>query len=255
MNMAHYPIGKLYGIGIGPGDPDLITVKGLRILQQVPVVAFPTGSNQKPGLAQQTMLPWIKADQVQLALTFPYVQDETVLLQAWQVAADRVWTHLKQGQDVAFLCEGDIGFYSSFTYLAQTLLQNHPEVEIQSIPGISSPMAAAATLGIPLTYRAEKLVILPALYSVTDLETVLTFADVVVLMKVGSVYQQVWTILSQHNLLQRSYIVERATLPEQIIYRDLSDRPHLQLPYFSILIVQVTEEDAVPRQLLQDSLQ
>lgn len=233
--------GILYGIGVGPGDPELITVKGLGILKRVPVVAFPAGLQGKPGIAQQMVAQWLNASQVQLALTFPYVQETEILTQAWQVAAQQVWQSLKLGQDVAFVSEGDVSFYSTFTYLAQTLQQLHPEVIVQTVPGICSPLAAAAVLGIPLTIRAQRLVVLPAIYTVGELEAVLEWADVVVLMKVSSVYEQVWKVLQQRGLLERSWVVERATLPEQVIYAGLSDRPNLKLPYFSLLIVQVSE--------------
>lgn len=233
--------GILYGISVGPGDPELITLRGLRLLQSVPVVAFPLGVGGKPGMAQEIVAQWLHSEQVQLALHFPYVQDEAVLASAWHVAAEQVWHYLKQGQDVAFVCEGDVSFYSTFTYLAQTLQQQHPEAVVQTVPGVCSPMAAAAALGLPLTMRDQKLVVLPALYTVGELEAVLDWADVVVLMKVSSVYEQVWQLLQQRNLLERSSVVERATLPNQTIYNDLRDRPALKLPYFSLLIVQVTQ--------------
>lgn len=232
-------IGKLYGVGVGPGDPELITLKGWRLLNESTVVAFPAGMGNRPGVAQQIVSAWLRPDQVQLALVFPYVQDDTVLVQAWEAAAETVWPYLQQGQDVVFVSEGDVSFYSTFTYLAQTLQQQHPELVVEAIPGISSPMAAAAVLGMPLTVRSQRLMVLPALYTVSDLETAIATADVVVLMKVSSVYEQVWSVLKQHHLLQHSYIVERATQPTQVIYADLSNRPTLDLPYFSILIVQV----------------
>lgn len=234
-------VGTLYGVGAGPGDPELITVKGLRILQQAPVVAFPAGMRDQSGIAERIVSSWLTPEQVKLALPFPYVQDMEVLTQAWTQAATEVWGYLNQGQDVVFVSEGDINFYSTFTYLAQTLQQHHPEVKVQAVPGICSPMAAAAVLGIPLTIRSQRLMVLPALYTVAELETALTQADVVVLMKVSGVYQQVWQVLQRHQLLHCSYVVERATLPNQVIYADLSDRPQLALPYFSILIVQVTD--------------
>ena len=104
-------------------------------------------------------------------------------------------------------------------------------------------MAASSMLGLPLTVGAEKLVVLPAIYQLKELEAVLDWADVVVLMKVASVYEQVWQILNQRNLLERSRVVERATQRDMVIYNGLSDRPNLQLPYFSILIVQVTRSN------------
>lgn len=232
-------VGTLYGISVGPGDPELLTLKGLRLLQQAPVVAFPEGIQGKPGVAQHIVSPWLERHQVQLALTFPYVQDMEILTQAWQMAAKQVWHYLQCGQDVAFVCEGDVSFYSTFTYLAQTLQQLHPESQVQTVPGVCSPMAAASVLGIPLTVRQERLVVLPALYNVGELETILDWADVVVLMKVSSVYPEVWEVLRRRQLLAHAFVVERATLPEQVIYADLRDRPTLKLPYFSLLIVKV----------------
>ncbi len=236
-------IGTLYGISVGTGDPELITVKGLKILQSSKVVAFPAGINGLLGIAQQIVAPWINSNQQQLALTFPYVQEKDILESAWKNAAVQVWQYLQQGVDVAFVCEGDVSFYSTFSYLAQTLQQIHPEALVQSIPGVCSPMAASSALGLPLTVGAEKLVVLPAIYQLKELEAVLDWAEVVVLMKVASVYEQVWQILNQRHLLERSRVVERATLPEMVIYHDLRDRPNLKLPYFSILIVQVTSRD------------
>lgn len=233
------PLGTLYGIGVGPGDPELISLKGFRRLQQVPVVAFPAGIGAKPGVAEQIIQDWLQPNQARLPLQFPYVQDPQVLMLAWQTAAHRVWQSLTQGLDVAFVSEGDVSFYSTFTYLAQTLHQNHPEVQIEIIPGVCSPLAAAAALGMPLTSQGDRLVILPALYTIAELETVLDWADVVVLLKVSSVYPQVWSVLARRHLLEQSYVVERATSCQQKIYHNLQRHPNLQLPYFSLMIIQV----------------
>ena len=234
-------LGTLYGISVGPGDPELITLKGLRILKEAPVIAFPAGSQDKPGIAQSIVEQWLNKHQIQLPLNFPYVQDKVTLTQAWQQAAEQVWQYLDLGQDVAFVCEGDISFYSTFTYLAKTLQQLHPQSLVERIPGVSSPFAAASAFGEPLTVRSDRLAVLPALYNVKELETILDWADVVVLMKISSVYPQVWKVLQQRQLLENAVVVERATLPEQIIYADLRDRPTLKLPYFSLLIVKVTQ--------------
>jgi precorrin-2/cobalt-factor-2 C20-methyltransferase len=204
-------------------------------------VAFPEGVQGKPGIAQQIVEEWLEGHQVQLALTFPYVQDTVILTQAWQKAVEQVWKYLHVGQDVAFVCEGDVSFYSTFTYLADMLQQLHPECVVETVPGVCSPMAAASALKVPLTVRDQRLVVLPALYNVGELETILDWADVVVLMKVSSVYEQVWQVLHRRQLLAHAAVVERATLPEQVIYEDLRDRPALKLPYFSLLIVKVTK--------------
>ncbi|NJL88250.1 MAG: precorrin-2 C(20)-methyltransferase [Leptolyngbyaceae cyanobacterium SM1_1_3] len=233
--------GTLYGLGIGPGDPELLTLKALRYLQSAPVVAFPAGQANQIGVAQRAIAQWLSPQQVQLPLQFPYVQDQAALQSAWQQAANQVWQYLKQGQDVVFASEGDISFYSTFTYLAQTLHQRHPQSQIRAVPGVCSPLAAAAVLSIPLTIGSQRLAVLPALYSTDQIEEVLAWADVVVLMKVSSVYAEVWPILQRHQLLERSFIVENATRSDQVIYAGLSQHQNLKLPYFSLLIVQVDQ--------------
>lgn len=234
--------GILYGISVGTGDPELITIKGLRLLQQASVVAFPAGVNQKPGIAQQIVSNWLKPEQQTLSLHFPYVREEAVLLSAWQEAARQVWQYLQQGQDVAFACEGDVSFFSTFTYLAQTLQELYSEVKIETVPGVCSPMAAASAFKIPLTTREQTLAILPAIYTLKELETALDWADVVVLLKVSSVYRQVWQILRERNLLQSSWIIEKASFPDQIIYGNLKQYPQLKLSYFSLLLIQVFDK-------------
>jgi precorrin-2/cobalt-factor-2 C20-methyltransferase len=229
--------GTLTGIGIGPGDPDLITLKALKVLQAAPVVAFPQGRPGQMGVAQRIVTPHLQPHQRQFPLDFPFVVEDDQLQAAWRRAADQVWEVLQTGQDVVFACEGDISFYGTFTYLADALSLAHPEVTIHRIPGVCSPMAAVSALGIPLTVQAEKLAILPAFYGVEDLEHTLDWADVVVLMKVSSVYASVWAALKRRHLLSTSYVVVRASHPDQTIYRDLEHYPDLDLPYFSLMVI------------------
>ena len=227
----------MYGISVGTGDPELITVKGLRILQTSQVVAFPSGINNRQGIARSIVECWLKPEQTLLPLEFPYLQDEQKLIDAWKKAAERVWQYLKQGIDVSFACLGDVSFYSTFTYLAQTLQEFYSDVKIETIPGVCSMMAIASVLEIPLTVNRQKLVVLPALYSVEELKTALNWAEVIVLLKVSSVYEQVWQILHSRNLLSSSSIVEKATFADRKIYRDLSHLSKLELSYFSILLI------------------
>ncbi|MEB3252664.1 MAG: precorrin-2 C(20)-methyltransferase [Cyanobacteriota bacterium] len=229
--------GTLTGIGVGPGDPDLITLKALTYLEQAAVVAYPRGREGKPGLAQKIIADRLAPHQQQLPLDFPYVFEAETLENAWQEAAEQVWQVLSQGQDVVFACEGDLSFYGTFTYLAQALAAHHPDLMIRRVPGVCSPMAAVSALGLPLTLQSEKLVILPALYSLADLDQALNWAEVIVLLKVNSVYPQVWALLQRRQLLQRSWVVVRASQPDQEIYDDLSRYPALQLPYFSLMVI------------------
>ena len=229
--------GILYGISVGTGDPELITLKAWRKLRQSPVVAFPSGINHQPGVAEKIVSPWLQPQQITLALNFPFVREQISLQQAWKTAAERVWAYLARGEDVAFACLGDVSFYSTFTYLAQTLQQLYPVAKVETIPGVSSPMAIASVLKMPLTVNSERLAILPALYTIDDLEKVLNWAEVVILLKINSVYEQVWQLLQKRDLLDSSWIVEKATFPEQKIYNSLSNYPQLKLSYFSVLLV------------------
>ncbi len=237
MSIANSPPPTLYGISCGPGDPELITLKGWRVLQRVPVVAFPQGGGGCPGLAEQIIAPWIEAHQIQVPLEFPYQQDPLQLQQAWGEAAARVGVYLEAGQDVGFVSLGDVSFYSTFTYLAWAVHQRYPQVKVQAIPGVCSPLAAAALVKLPLTKQDERLLVLPALYHLADLDTALAQAEVVVLLKVGSVYHQVWRVLQARGLLERTYLVVEGNQPGETIYCGLTEHPQLQLPYFSLMII------------------
>lgn len=229
--------GRLYGISVGPGDPELLTLKALRILQTVTVISYPAGRAGKPGLAESIIQPYLAPEQIRLPLRFPYVLDPETLMEAWEAAARETFFYLSQGLDVGFACEGDGGFYGTFNYLAQILSQNYPDLSIERLPGVSSPWAAAAALGLPLTLQDQRLLILPALYHADDLDAALSQAEVVVLLKVRQVYPQVWRRLAALGLLERAWVIEWATTPRQHIYHPLTAYPELTLSYFSLLLI------------------
>ncbi len=227
----------LCGIGIGPGDPELITLKGWRRLQQARVIAFPAGRGGRRGIAEEIIAGYKHPWQTCLPLEFPYVLEQAVLEQAWQKAAKEVYTYLGQGTDVVFVSEGDVSFYSTFSYLAAAVQVLDPTIQIEAIPGVCSPLAAAASLGMPLTLGSDRLAVLPAMYHLDELAQVWGWAEVMVLMKVRSVYGQVWHWLKEHHLLEQAAVVSWATTPKQQIYTPLTDFPTLTLPYFSLLMV------------------
>ena len=243
--------GILYGISVGPGDPELITLKGLKALQKSPVVAFPEGTQGQPGMAERIVESYLHPQQQRLPLSFPYVRATETLAHAWQDAAHRVWQYLQEGQDVAFACEGDISFYSTFSYLALTLKHHHPAIEVVYIPGVSSPFAAASALNQPLTCQQQRLAVLPALYHPEDLTSALDWAEVVVLLKFRKVYGQIWPLLQERHLLAHTWIIEQATTQqERIIY---PPPPQLDVSYFSLMIIQVHPFELFPTQTPQPS--
>jgi len=177
-----------------------------------------------------------------LPLHFALSRDPEALQAAWREAGDRVLDVLERGDSVAFACEGDASFYGTFAYLARAVRARNPEIAIEVIPGVCSPLAAAAATAAPLVLRDQTLAVLPALYDLAALHRALDWADVVVLLKVGSVYAQVWEVLRERGLLARSWAIERAGSAEQVLHPDLRDLPELQLPYFALLVVQVRPE-------------
>lgn len=229
--------GRLWGIGVGPGDAEWLTLKALRIIQAVPVVALPQNVRGGPGIAYGIIREYLQPAQKVLPLALPFVLDEEILQKAWHVAVEQLIPWLEQGQDVAFLAEGDISFYSTFTYIARTLQAQAPWVAIESIPGICSPLAAAGVLHTPLAIGHEKTVILPALFTLDELGHALDWAEVVVLLKLTSVFAQVWQLLKSKNLLEHASLVEWVGSPQQKIFPNLLDLADYKPPYFSILIV------------------
>ncbi|MEM7796691.1 MAG: precorrin-2 C(20)-methyltransferase [Cyanobacteria bacterium P01_C01_bin.118] len=229
--------GRLWGISVGPGDSELLTLKGLRILQTVDVVACPQNRQGEPGMAYTIVKSHLRPEQTILPLDLPFVRDPVQLQQAWRLAGERLVPLLAQGQDVAFITEGDASLYSTFSYVAQSVYRLAPSIEITTVPGVCSPLAAMAALNRPLSLGAEKIAILPALYDVSELTHALEWADVVVLMKVSSVFGQVWHTLKKMGLLEHASLVERVGSPEEKKYPSLVNLADYKPPYFSILIV------------------
>lgn len=231
------PFGTLWGISVGPGDPELLTLKGLRILRSVPIVACPQSRTGQPGMAHQIVQEYLDPAQSLLPLDLPFVTDPQVLQPAWRRAAEQLLISLRQGRDVAFVCEGDVGLYSTFTHLARTLRQLHPQIPLQLIPGVCSPLAAAAALGRPLSIGAERIAILPAMYTPAEIETVRAWADVVVLMKVAPVFPQVIQWLQDQGILHQASLIEWVSSDRQQIWTDLGQLIDYRPPYFSLMIL------------------
>ncbi|MGQ9838663.1 MAG: precorrin-2 C(20)-methyltransferase [Cyanobacteriota bacterium] len=236
-------LGTFWGISAGAGDPDWITVKGAKILGSVKWVACPQAASGEPGLAFQIVRSWLQPEQILIPLRLPFVLQPQQLQAAWVAAAEQLAPPLEQGEDVAFVCEGDVGLYSTFAYVARALKVRLPNLPIQAIPGVSSPLAAAALLGSPLVLGSEKLAILPALFALNDLEQACTWAEVVVLMKVAPVYSQVWQWLAERSWLAQASLAVWVGWPQQALFPTLEGLGNYQPPYFSLLILRPQQRD------------
>lgn len=223
--------GKLYGLGIGPGDPELLTLKAYRILQAVPVIAYPAMENGKV-LARAIVADYLRPEQIEIPMPLPFSPTRSSQ-PYYDIAAEKIAAHLSQGQDVAVLCEGEPFLYGTFMYLYNRLASRFTT---EVVPGISSTMASAAQLGVPLTYRDDVLSIMPATLSAEILRDRLAVTDTAVIIKLGRHFAKVRDVLSELGLLERALYIERATMPNQRIVSIKQVDP-AEVPYWALIVI------------------
>ena len=229
--------GRFYGVGVGPGDPELLTLKALRILQEVPLICTPRSVTSAESYAFDIVRGFLD-EQKQEIIRIPFpVDDEAGAAEVWRNAADTIGGHLSQGKDVAFITEGDPMLYSTFSYVLDRITSGYPDVTVEIIPGVSSVMAAAASAGVPLVTHGQRLVILPAVYGIDDLSEAITNYDTIVLMKVNRTLLQALANLEQLGLAGKGIYVRRASTAREEVVRDLSKLSEEDLDYFSLLII------------------
>lgn len=242
-------LGKLYGIGVGPGASDLITLRALRLLQSLPVLAVPRPNAYSPSLAFRIIEPHLLADSAQkhLFLEFPMTKDPDILGPAWEKAFRAIEAHLEAGEDIGFVTQGDPFIYSTFIYVYESLKAKYPELEIEVVPGVTSIAAVPMAAGVPLVDGQERLAVIPASYGTEELRGILRSFDSIVLMKVASVMETVVDLLEEEGLLDCAYYVERATTNEQRIVRDLRELRGNRCIYFSMVVVAKKRRNGVLR--------
>jgi precorrin-2/cobalt-factor-2 C20-methyltransferase len=229
--------GRLYGVGVGPGDPELLTRKALRVLQQVPVICVPQSERSRQSYAFQIVEGFLNlAKQEVLRVPFP-TDDAQGAAKTWRVATETLAARLCRGQDVAFLTEGDPMLYGTFAYLLENMTATHPDLPLEIIPGVSSVTAAAARAGVSLAAPGQRLAILPAAYGIGDVQEATANYDTVVLMKVNRALLQALADPDQLGLGGKCVYVRRATTPQEQVVWDLRQVSRDDPDYFSLLIV------------------
>ena len=231
--------GRLFGVGVGPGDPELVTVKARRIIEAADVIAYPVASHAR-GVARSVASPYLRDDQIQLALTYPVTTGETehpggyagALRDFYDASAARLAEHLDAGRDVAVLCEGDPFFYGSYMYLHERLAHRYPT---EVVPGVTSFSAAAAAAGRPLAKRDDVLTVLPGTLPPDVLAARLRTSDAAVILKLGRTFPGVVQAAEGAAVADRAVYVERASAPEQRIapLREVGS----DVPYMSLVLV------------------
>ncbi len=224
--------GTLYGVGVGPGDPELITLKGYRLLQSVPVIAWPAPL-EGDSMARKIAAPHLSGIQFEIQIRMPMVSDRFPAEDIYDQAAANIAAHLTDGNDVAVLCEGDPFVYGSFMYLFARMSERFP---VQVVPGVSSLTAGAAVLGMPLASRNDVLTVLPAPLPEEELERRLADTDAAVIVKVGRHLEKLDRVLDRLGLKDSARYVEYATMKNQTI-RPFAEAARGTAPYFSLVLV------------------
>ena len=228
--------GTLYGIGVGPGDPDLITLKAIKVLHQVPHIFAACSTKNTYSLALSIVRCHLNGAGIE-HLPFPMSKDPQALQEAWEDNARRVLEVLDAGSDAAFVTLGDPLTYSTFGYLLKTLKRLRPQLPIITIPGITSYSAAAALTHIPLTEGEESFYVVSGALGATKLKEIVEKSDNIVMLKTYRHFDEIYQALEEMDLLDRTTCISRCGLEGQTVVENLRDLAGRTLPYLSMVII------------------
>ncbi|WP_432821557.1 precorrin-2 C(20)-methyltransferase [Trichloromonas sp.] len=229
---------RLIAVGVGPGDPELLTLKGARLLREADVVVTPVGDRSESSVAQSIIAGLVDADRQQLLThVYPMKKNPAEMEDAWQASAAEVAALVREGKMVAFVTLGDPFLYSTFLYLYRIVLDQYPDVAVEVVPGISSINAAAAVADLPLGGAADRIAILPATFEEDKLRQTLLDFDTVVLMKVSRVFDRVRGLLKEIGGDRQAVYVKRTGLSGEAVFYDLDAVKAEDLDYLSLVIV------------------
>jgi len=229
--------GTLYGLGVGPGDPELITVKAFRVIQESPVIAYPRKRKGSKSYAQRIVDVYIRpGEKDMLGLVFPMTKDQEILDREWNKAVELVYEKLQEGKDVAFVTEGDPLLYSTFIHMMKLMQELHPEIEIKTVPGISSFNGSASRLGIALADGDDHVAIIPATEDYDAMKKALEDHDAVVFIKVAKVMDLMIRVLKDLNLFDKASVVTKVTSDEEVIW-SMDELEDAELEYLTLMVV------------------
>jgi len=223
--------GILYGVGVGPGAPDLMTLRAARLIEGAQVVAYPTLAGAA-SFARAIAADLIAPDAREIVMDVPMSVERAPAQAAYDAGAVQIAAALDAGQDVVCLCEGDPFFYGSFMYLFARLSGRY---RVEVVPGVTSVTACAARAGKPLVARNERLTVLPGPLPEAELRARIEGAESVVIMKVGRHLAKIRAVIAGLGLTDMAVYVERATLPDELVL-PLAEAPE-RAPYFSMILL------------------
>jgi precorrin-2/cobalt-factor-2 C20-methyltransferase len=234
------PTGRFYGIGLGPGDPELLTIKAVRLIQAAPVIGYFAKAGRR-GHARGIVDRWMTGDAEELPLYYPMTTEHafdspvyaTVLAAFYTNAVTAIAAHLDAGRDVAVLSEGDPLFYGSFMHLLLRLRSRYPVTLVPGVTGMAGCWAAAAE---PMTWGDDTLLVVPGTLPLAGLIERLRTTDAAVIMKLGRNFGKVRIALQEAGLLRRAIYVERGTMDDEIVI-PLAEKVDDKAPYFSLILI------------------
>jgi len=235
--------GTVYGIGVGPGDPELVTLKALRILRAAPVIAYPAPL-EGDSFARSIVRQFLTGGQREIAIRVPMLPERFPAQDVYDRAAREIAAEAAAGHDVAILCQGDPFFYGSFMYLFARLAAR---CRVEIVPGVSSLTACAAAGGLPLAAREETLTVIPATLDETSLERRLAGVEAAAIIKLGRHFAKVRDVLCRLDLAERAHYIERASLPNQRILK-LAEVDAAGVPYFAMILLhrRISDSEGIP---------
>ncbi len=229
--------GAFYGVGVGPGDPELLTVRAQRLLEKIAVVCYTQLDNGAPSFALDVVRQLLPGDTEKLPIIIP-ADNSPVKHDTWHEAATRIGAKLRAGQDVAFITEGDPMLYSEFPHLIEHVqAEDIDGLNVEVVPGVPSVMAAAASSGVPLVTQGQRLAILPEVYGIDDLREASTSYDTIVLMDIDQNLMRALAHLESLGLSGHAIYVRQASTASERVTHDISKLTAEDLDYFSLLII------------------
>jgi precorrin-2/cobalt-factor-2 C20-methyltransferase len=230
-------LGTFWGVGVGPGDPELMTLKAARILAAVDLIFCPAETTQGASFAARIVAPLgLPADNFR-PVSLCMSRQRGAALEGYRRAAETIVGELRQGRSAAWITEGDPLFYSTFAHIAETVRRLCPEARIEIVPGVSSVQAAAARVGVPLAHLDEAMAVLPAAYGLERLPTFLDSCATVALLKVHSVFDALLARLADLPKNWQAFYLEKVGTGDQRLTTNLDSLRGQKLPYFSLVLL------------------
>jgi len=231
-------VGRIFAVGVGPGDPELLTRKAERVIREAAVIYAPAATSDDASYALSIVGQFIDHDRQRIVTkVFPMTRDEAVLNPLREATARELADHVGAGRDLAFITIGDPLLYSTFQPIFRILNEEYPHIPVKFVPGITSMSAAAAAAGLPLALADETMAILPATADGEKILKALIAFDTIVLFKISRAFDQVYEMLIQLNLDKRAVFVRRVGSANQEVIFDMSTLVGKKLDYLSLLMV------------------